>query len=89
LARLVGRLNEPNEVDLVELMNRRASSLSERAAGLKMLADAWKPLYETLDANQKSRLRFLAAYVLREMRDAAEARRMQLEDHEDEDDSEG
>ena len=54
-----------------------------------MLADAWKPLYETLDANQKSRLRFLAAYVLREMRDAAEARRMQLEDHEDEDDSEG
>ena len=47
---------------------------------LKKLADAWQPLYASLDDNQKARLRFLAVYVLREMRDAVESRRMQSED---------
>jgi hypothetical protein len=63
----------------IELLRMRADALAERAAGLKKLVDAWQPLYETLDANQKARMRFLAAVVLREMRDAAESRRMQLE----------
>jgi flagellar biosynthesis/type III secretory pathway chaperone len=88
LVRLAARLRETNEVNLIDVMNQRAAALSERGAALKKLADAWKPLYETLDANQKSRLRFLAAYALREMRDAAEARRMQLEDHAEWDDDE-
>jgi hypothetical protein len=83
LVRLAARLRVPNEVNLVDVMNQRAVTLSERGAALKKLADAWKPLYETLDTNQKSRLRFLAAYAFREMRDAAEARLMQLEDHEE------
>jgi hypothetical protein len=34
----------------------------------------------SLDANQKDRLRLLAAYVLYEMRNAVESRRLQAED---------
>ena len=58
--------------------------LAQRAAGLKKLADAWQPLYASLNDAQKERLRFLAVYVLQEMRDAVESRRMQSEDEEDE-----
>jgi hypothetical protein len=81
LVRLAARLRVSNEVNLIDVMNQRAAALSERGAALKKLADAWNPLYATLDANQKSRLRFLAAYAFREMTDAVEARLMQLEDH--------
>jgi hypothetical protein len=42
-----------------------------------MLADAWQPLYVTLDANQKQRLRLAATYVLHEVREVVESRRMQ------------
>jgi len=65
-------------------MRERAASLSQRGEALKKLADAWQPLYETLDANQKRRLRLAAVYVLREVREAVESGRMQDED-EDED----
>jgi hypothetical protein len=88
LARIATRLNEGQEVNLIDLMTQRANNLAERAAALKKLADAWKPLYDSLDPNQKERLRFLAAYALHEMRDAVEARRMQSEDQEDEDEDE-
>jgi hypothetical protein len=43
------------------------------------LADAWQPLYNSLDDRQKLRLRFLALVALREMRDAVEARRFQID----------
>lgn len=76
LARLAARLDDHTEVSPIDLMNRRADALSAHSASLKSLADAWKPLYESLDPAQKVRLRVLAAYVLREMRDAVEARRM-------------
>jgi hypothetical protein len=87
LERLAAILSGEQHVgDPIELLRMRADALAERAAGLKKLVDAWQPLYESLDANQRARMRFLAAFVLREMRDAAESRRMQLED---EDDNEG
>ena len=60
--------------------------MAERATALKKLADAWQPLYETLDTNQKARMRLLAVVVLREMRDAAESRRMQSEDEDEAED---
>jgi hypothetical protein len=34
-------------------MQRRAASLSQRAADLKKVADAWEPLYKTLSEDQK------------------------------------
>jgi hypothetical protein len=35
-------------------LNRRAEALSERAADLKKLADAWQPLYQTLGPTKRS-----------------------------------
>jgi hypothetical protein len=51
---------------------------------LKRLADAWEPLYQTLDPEQMRRMAFLAIFALREMRDAVEERRVRSEDDDDE-----
>jgi LTXXQ motif family protein len=83
LVTLATRIREQREVTPIEMLLDRSDALAQRAAGLKKLADAWKPLYESLDDNQKQRLRFLAVYVLREMRDAVAARQMQSEDEEE------
>jgi zinc resistance-associated protein len=68
------------EFNATALLRGRADALAQRSARLKALADAWDPLYQTLDAKQKQRLRVLSVYVLHEMRDAVESRRMQDED---------
>jgi len=86
LVKLAARAKADEVVNPIELLRHRADALTQRAAALKKLADAWQPLFATLDENQKLRLKFLAVYVLREMRDAAEARRVMSEDeHEDDD----
>jgi hypothetical protein len=64
----------------VDFMHRRSDALAKRAADLKNLADAWQPLYQTLSADQKRRMAHLAMVSLREMRTAAEHRRLQSED---------
>ena len=69
--------------DIVEVMRDRANNLTERGASLKKLADAWQPLFQTLDATQKSRLRALALYVIHEGRDRLEARRAEMMDESD------
>jgi len=85
LVDLASRLSGQREFNPVELMQARADALATRGANLKKLADAWQPLYQSLDPSQKDRLRFLAAYVLHEMRNAVESRRLQSEDEYDED----
>jgi len=64
----------PGEVlsgsDPVEFLNSRAGALAERSASLKKLADAWEPLYRTLDQDQKQRMRFVTMFMLAEARDA-------------------
>ena len=60
----------------VELMRGRAEALEQRGANLKRLADAWQPLYQTLNPDQKQRMRLLAMHVVREVRGALERRRM-------------
>ncbi len=80
LVNLAARRNAQRDVTPVDLLRERAEVLATRAANLKKLADAWQPLYASLDANQKDRLRFLAAYMLYEMRNAVETRRLQAED---------
>ena len=85
LVKLAARA-KADEVNPIEILRHRADALTQRAAALKTLADAWQPLFATLDENQKRRLKFLAVYVLREMRDAVETRRIMSEDeHEDDD----
>jgi hypothetical protein len=74
-------LRDRNPVDFV---HRRADSLAQRANDLKKLADAWQPLYQTLNPDQKRRMASLTILVLREMRTAAERRRVQFEDDDEE-----
>ena len=77
---VAGKLGQGREVDPVELMRGRADALAKRAANLKQLADAWAPLYQTLNPDQKERMRLLARHVLRELRVGADARPMEMYD---------
>jgi hypothetical protein len=56
---VAGKLGQQREVDPVELIRGRADALAKRAANLKQLADAWAPLYQTLNSDQKERMRLL------------------------------
>lgn len=80
LANLARAADTPGDANPIELLRMRADNLTQRGAALRKLADAWQPLIAALDDNQKLRLRFLAAYVLREMRDAVETRLTATED---------
>jgi hypothetical protein len=42
------------------------------------VADAWQPIYQTLNPDQKERLRLLAMNVVREIREAVRDRRMEM-----------
>ena len=66
----------------VELMQRRAEMLGQRAADMKKLADAWEPLYKTLAPDQKKRMAFAMYAAARGMRDAIE-HRIETEDDDD------
>jgi hypothetical protein len=68
-----------HERNPVELMQRRAESLSQRAADLKKVADAWEPLYKTLSDDQKKRMAFVTVVAARGIRDTIE-RRIESED---------
>jgi hypothetical protein len=68
----------------VDFLGQRANALAQRAGDLKKLADAWRPLYQTLTQDQKRRMGHLAIVTLREMRNVAERRRAQAEEDEDE-----
>jgi len=75
------RMHEPQpDRNFLKVLQNRADNLSERAAGLKRLADAWQPLYPTLTDVQKRRMRILAAVVLRDAREGMAFRHMQMED---------
>ena len=64
---MAGKLGQQGEVDPVEVMRGRADALAQRAANLKKLADAWAPLYQTLNPDQKERMRFLVTRVLHDV----------------------
>ena len=64
----------------VEFLQRRADALAQRSGDLKKLANAWQPLYQTLNPDQKQRMAGLSIYVLREMRSGVEQRRLQAEE---------
>jgi len=78
-----GPLEALSNRDPVSFLNRRADALAQRSADLKKLAEAWQPLYGTLKPEQKRRMAALALFVLRDMSDAVEHRRLQSEDEDD------
>jgi hypothetical protein len=57
--------------------------LAQRSADLKKLADAWQPLYATLSSEQKRRMGALGLFVLRDLSDAVEHRRLLAEEEDD------
>ena len=69
--------------DPIAFLNRRANALAQRSADLKNLANAWEPLYKTLTPEQKKRMAALTIFVIRDLRDDRENRRLQAEDDED------
>jgi hypothetical protein len=69
--------------DPIGFLNRRADALAQRSADLKRLANAWEPLYKTLSPEQKKRMTALTIFVLRDLRDGLEHRRLQAEEDED------
>lgn len=86
LAAAEERMGQWREVDPVQLYRQRADVLAERAAGLKRLADAWQPLYQTLTPDQKMRLRFVTVRALERVRAAMEDRHATMSlDMDDED----
>jgi len=71
-----------HERNPVELMQRRAESLSQRGADLKKVADAWEPLFKTLSEDQKKRMAFMTVVAARGIRDTIE-HRIESEDDDD------
>ena len=66
--------------DPIAFLQRRAEALAQRSADLNKLAEAWQPLYKTLSPEQRQRMAALAVFVLHDMTDAVERRRLQSED---------
>jgi LTXXQ motif family protein len=77
-----GPMEAVSERNSVELMQRRAERLSQRAADLKKEADAWEPLYKTLSQDQKKRMAYVTVVASRGIRDTIE-RRIESEDDDD------
>src|SRR5918995_4239108 len=77
------RAGQWREADPVQLYRERADALAERAAGLKKLADAWQPLYQSLTPDQKMRLRLVTVRALQGLGAAMESRRMDMFDEDD------
>jgi hypothetical protein len=70
--------------DPIAFLQRRSEALAQRSADLDKLAEAWQPLYKTLNPEQRQRMAAVAILVLHDMSDAVERRRaMQSEDDED------
>ncbi|WP_197077562.1 Spy/CpxP family protein refolding chaperone [Hyphomicrobium sp. 99] len=66
--------------NFVQVLQNRADNLIARGTELKKLADAWQPLYSTMDDAQKRRMRVLGVLVLHRMKEGVEARRDQMEE---------
>ena len=86
LAALQERISQTGEADPVRLYRERADSLTQRAAELKRLADAWQQLAQSLSPDQKARLRLVTTRVLEGGRSAVDSRRTEMayEDEEEE-----
>lgn len=56
----------------IDLMQRRAGALAQRGANLDEVAEAWKPLYQTLTPQQKLRMALLTIAALHAVRNHLE-----------------
>jgi hypothetical protein len=91
LARIVetvGKMSDETASDMLQnrdpvaFLDRRADALAQRSQDLKKLADAWRPLYQTLSSEQKQRMTALAIFALHQVGNAIEQRMQSDEDDE-------
>ena len=81
----VGKRADQNSVEVmrnrdpIAFLQRRSEALAQRSADLDKLAEAWRPLYQTLSPEQRQRMAALSTFVLHEMSDAVERRRAQAD----------
>lgn len=78
-----GRIETMRNRDPVAFLQRRSQALAQRSADLDKLAEAWQPLYNTLNQEQRQRMAALAIFVFHEMSDAVDRRRAESEENED------
>jgi hypothetical protein len=80
-----GRADAIRNRDPIAFLQRRSEALAQRSANLDKLAEAWQPLYKTLNPEQRQRMGALALFVLRDLSDPADRRRLlqAAEDNED------
>jgi len=74
------RIEAMRNRDPIAFLQRRSEALAQRSADLDRLAEAWQPLYKTLNPEQRQRMAALAIFVLHDMSDAVDRRRAQAED---------
>ena len=82
----VGKRADENRVEVlrnrdpIAFLQRRSEALAQRSADLDKLAEAWQPLYNTLNPEQRQRMAAIAILVLHDMSDAVDRRRAQSDD---------
>jgi LTXXQ motif family protein len=85
LSDIGGRIDSPRNVtNPVKALQERADSLSQRGAELKKVADAWQPLYQSLNPDQKTRMSMLVTRVLGELKSNVQSRRSEMDEEDDE-----
>ena len=78
-----GRAEASRNRDPIAFLQRRSEALAQRSADLDKLAEAWQPLYKTLNPEQRQRMAALAIFVLHDMSDAADRRRATQSDNDE------
>jgi LTXXQ motif family protein len=78
-----GRIEALRNRDPIAFLQRRSQALAQRSADLDKLAEAWQPLYNTLNQEQRQRMAALAVFVIREMSEVVDRRRAESEESED------
>ena len=72
------------DVDLFQILRERADNLAQRGAELKKIVDAGQPLWQSLNSDQKDKMRVLGRRVLGMLKRAVDLRD---EDDDDDDDN--
>jgi hypothetical protein len=62
------------DVDLFQILRERADNLAQRGAELKKIVDAGQPLWQSLNSDQKDRMRVLGRRVLGMLKRAVDLR---------------
>lgn len=95
LENLMDRVSDAQDSNPIELilnrnpvdrMQRRADALAQRSADLKKLADAWQPLYQALNPDQKRRLALLRIVAFRAVANRLSGGGPGMQSYDDDDD---